>query len=145
MERKRKLFFHSTSPYCLEESMIWELRSSGSKPIEAALWTVLRFPVMNSWASLLFNLQRAPALLACKFNFLRKHITEHFNVEKHARISALWLALFKMQLWKVCLIKSLRCCWFVFSAVAAMSHVYYSEIACLWTFPSEIECHFTWL
>lgn len=32
-----------------------------------------------------------------------------------------------------------------FSSVAATSHIYYSEIACLWTFSSEIEIHFTWL
>jgi hypothetical protein len=31
------------------------------------------------------------------------------------------------------------------SAAAAISHVYYSEVACLWTLPPELEIHFTWL
>jgi hypothetical protein len=36
-KKKRKLLFHLASPYCLEVSMIWELRSPGSKPMEAVL------------------------------------------------------------------------------------------------------------
>lgn len=49
--------------------------------MEAALGTGLRFRLMNTCASLLFNLQSVPALLAYNFSFFHKHITEHFNVE----------------------------------------------------------------
>lgn len=61
--------------------MICEWRSPGWKPMEAALGTGLRFRLMNTCASLLFNLQSVPALLAYNFSFFHKHITEHFNVE----------------------------------------------------------------
>ena len=49
--------------------------------MEAALGMGLRFHVMNPYASLLFNLQSSPALLAYHFSFFHKHITKHFNVE----------------------------------------------------------------
>lgn len=100
MEKLRRFLFHSAFHDCPRVLMTWELRSPGLKPIKAALGMGLRFHRMNTCASQLFNLQRVPPLLVCSFS--HKHITKYFNVESHTHISTLWLALFKMQLWKVC-------------------------------------------
>lgn len=80
MERWRRLLFHSASHNCLRADDLW-IKSPGLKSMEAALGMGLRFHVMNPYASLLFNLQSSPALLAYHFSFFHKHITKHFNVE----------------------------------------------------------------
>lgn len=144
MEKRRRLLFHSASHNRQRVPMISELRSPSLKPIKAALGMGLRCYMMNTCASLLFNLQRVPALLTCNLDFLTSTSQSILMLSSLLIFQLYGLHCSKCSYEKYAFNKVTSALLFS-SAAAATSHIYYSEIACLWTFSSEIQIHFTWL